>query len=291
MKTICFFLLVWCPALFGDLVCGTWNLRWFPSGRAEHRASARVEGANIADAAEVLRGSITAAKDAGVVIFLQELRDYNACSNLVSAIGNPKLAVASVSGFRDWDRRLSWQQCGIITTLPVVETSWSYWKRANKITAPRGYAFAVVDAGEQGLVACFCVHLKSNYGATKPEIRRQNALKREIATTQLVDIAKKIKTRDGRTVTHIVVAGDFNMDPFSKQFADEKTCATLVDAGFVNCFEGVPLSQRGTHPGTGRFPASTLDFVFHRGFAGSEPPTLGPEIALSDHRMVYLRLH
>ena len=39
----------------GDVLCGTWNLKWFPSGRAEHRASPRVEKANIADAADVVR--------------------------------------------------------------------------------------------------------------------------------------------------------------------------------------------------------------------------------------------
>ena len=34
------------------VLCGTWNLKWYPSGRAEHRASPRVEAANEADAAK-----------------------------------------------------------------------------------------------------------------------------------------------------------------------------------------------------------------------------------------------
>ena len=161
---------------FGDVLCGTWNLKWFPSGRAEHRASGRVESANIADAADIVREGLSSAKGAGAIIFLQELRDETVCSNLIVAVGNTNLALASVSAFRDWDRRLMWQQCGIATTLPVVEASWSYWKHPKGVYPPRGYAYAVVDAGKDGLIACFCIHLKSIYGATKAELRAQNAL-------------------------------------------------------------------------------------------------------------------
>ena len=277
---------------FGDVLCGTWNLKWFPSGRAEHRASERVENANIADAADVVRTGLSSAKVSGAILFFQEVRDENACSNLVAAVGVANLALASVSAFRDWDRRLLWQQCGIATTFPVVESSWSYWKRSgSKLFLPRGYAYAVVDAGDDGLIACFSVHLKSNYGATKPEIREQNREKRERVVQQLVDIARKIKTADGRAVARVVIAGDFNVDPTSKRFAQEKTLDMLTDAGFTNCFAGLPLEKRGTHPGNTRYPDATFDYVFHRGFAGADTPVLSPEVPLSDHRMVWLRLH
>ena len=77
--------------IFAVLV-GSWNLKWFPSGRAEHRASARVETANIRDAADVIRANLTGR---GRVLFLQELRDPAACSNLVTAIGDDRLHVAN----------------------------------------------------------------------------------------------------------------------------------------------------------------------------------------------------
>ena len=55
------------------LVAGTWNLKWFPSGRAEHRASERVEAANIADAADVVRkGLRTAGVLSGKSVSIQE---------------------------------------------------------------------------------------------------------------------------------------------------------------------------------------------------------------------------
>ncbi len=304
MKTIatCLFAL-FVQIAFGDVLCGTWNLKWFPSGRAEHRASPRVEAANIADAADVVReglqkaGLVSSDKsllvgETGVILFFQEVRDSGACSKLVDAVGATNLTVASVSAYRDWDNRLLWQQCGIATTLPVVESSWSYWKRsATKLFLPRGYAYAVVDAGKDGLIACFCVHLKSNYGATKQEIREQNIQKREIVAKQMVDLTnKKIKTADGRVVGRIIIAGDFNTDPTASSFEQEQTFPVLAQAGFVNCFAGLPLEKRGTHPGGKTYPDITFDYVLHRGFAQANEPVLSSAVPLSDHRMVWLRL-
>ena len=281
---------LWAFLVWGEVVCGTWNLQWFPSGRAEHRAPKKVEEANISAAAGVIRAGLESAKATDAILFFQELRDASACANLVAKVGRPDLSVVAVSAFREWDRRLGWQQCGIATTLPVIETSWSYWRHPQKVSPPRGYVYAVLDGGEQGLIACFCLHLKSNYGAAKPEVRALKVRKREIAAAQIVDLSRKIRTRDGRGVTHIVVAGDFNMDPYSGQFADEKTYSMLKGAGFATGWDGLPLSRRGTHPGRGRYPDSTLDFIFHRGFVGADEPTLGPVVSLSDHRMVWQRL-
>ena len=287
----------------GDVLCGTWNLKWFPSGRAEHRAAPPVEATNIVAAADVVReglqkaGLVSSGESAivgetGVILFFQEVRDSAACSKLVDAVGATNLTVASVSAYRDWDNRLLWQQCGIATTLPVVESSWSYWKRsATKLFLPRGYAYAVVDAGKDGLIACFCVHLKSNYGATKQEIREQNIQKREIVAKQMVDLTnKKIKTADGRVVGRIIIAGDFNTDPTASSFEQEQTFPVLAQAGFVNCFAGQPLEKRGTHPGGKTYPDITFDYVLHRGFAQADEPVLSPAVPLSDHRMVWLRL-
>ena len=304
MKTIatCLFAL-FVQIAFGDVLCGTWNLKWFPSGRAEHRAAPPVEATNIVDAADVVReglqkaGLVSSGESAivgetGVILFFQEVRDSAACSKLVDAVGATNLTVASVSAYRDWDNRLLWQQCGIATTLPVVESSWSYWKRsATKLFLPRGYAYAVVDAGKDGLIACFCVHLKSNYGATKQEIREQNIQKREIVAKQIVDLTnKKIKTADGRVVGRIIIAGDFNTDPTASSFEQEQTFPVLAQAGFVNCFAGLPLEKRGTHPGGKTYPDITFDYVLHRGFAQANEPVLSPAVPLSDHRMVWLRL-
>jgi endonuclease/exonuclease/phosphatase family metal-dependent hydrolase len=268
-----------CCLLFAVLA-GSWNLKWFPSGRAEHRASKRVEAANMADAADVIRSNL---KGSGRVMFLQEMRDTQTCSNLVEAIGDPGLKVAVASAFRDFrDNRLQWQQLGVITDLPVIEAKWEYAQKADGMFVPRGYAYALLDGGKEGRIACFCVHLKSNYGARKPAKRRENMLKREAGMRQVLEAAKACGA------DKVLIAGDFNSDRFQKSFKDERIFPMLEDAGFKDGWEAVPLAQRGTHPGNTRYPDSTIDYVFHKGFARCTYRALAPSVPLSDHRMLIM---
>ena len=279
-------------AVRADVLTATWNIRWFPSGRAEHRAPPEVEKATIHGAAEVVRSELAKRRKPNdhVILFFQEMRDATGCSNLVATIGDKTLSLVSMSAFREFDRRLGWQQSGIVSDLPVVESSFSYWRRSHKVLPPRGFTYALLDGGDDGLIACYCVHLKSNYGSTTPEIREANRLKRELAMEHFRALTKKVQAPDGRRVTRFILAGDFNTDPFSGVFKEEKTIDILTEAGFVNCFAGMPLEARGTHPGNTRYPDCTLDFIFHRGFAGQSDCELSPAVPLSDHRMVWLRL-
>ena len=269
-----------CFLIFAVLA-GSWNLKWFPSGRAEHRASARVESANIADAADVIRANL---KGAGRVLFLQEMRDAKACSNLVVAIGDTNLKVAVASAFRDFrDNRLQWQQLGIVTDMPVLKTEWKYSKKADGMFVPRGYAYALLDGGEEGRIACFCVHLKSNYGAKKAAKKKENMLKREAAIRQVLAAAEKCGA------DRILIAGDFNSDRFQRAFKDERMFPMLESAGFKDGWEGTDPSQRGTHPGSSRYPDSTLDYVFYKGYSRCASRSLAPAVPVSDHRMLAMK--
>jgi endonuclease/exonuclease/phosphatase family metal-dependent hydrolase len=270
-----------CFLIFAVLA-GSWNLKWFPSGRAEHRASARVESANIEDAADVIRANL---KGSGRVLFLQELRDANACSNLVTAIGDTNLNVAVATAFRDFrDNRLQWQQLGIVTDLPVIKAEWRYSKKADGMFVPRGYAYALLDGGEEGRIACFCVHLKSNYGAKKAAKKKENMLKREAAIRQVLAAAGNCGA------DKILIAGDFNSDRFQKAFKDERMFPMLESAGFKDGWEGTAPSERGTHPGISRYPDSTLDYVFYKGYSRCASRFLAPAVPVSDHRMLTMDL-
>ena len=269
-----------CFIIFAVLA-GSWNLKWFPSGRAEHRSSARVESANIADAADVIRANL---KGVGRVLFLQEMRDAKACTNLVVAIGDTNLKVAVVSAFRDFrDNRLQWQQLGIVTDMPVLKTEWKYSKKADGMFVPRGYAYALLDGGEEGRIACFCVHLKSNYGAKKAAKKKENMLKREAAIRQVLAAAENCGA------DKILIAGDFNSDRFQKAFKDERIFPALEAAGFKDGWEGTAPSQRGTHPGSTRYPDSTLDYVFYKGYLRCTSQFLAPIAFVSDHRMLTMK--
>lgn len=264
------------------VLAGSWNLKWFPSGRAEHRASPRVEAANISDAADVIRANL---KGEGRVMFLQEMRDAQACSNLVAAIGDEKLKVAAASAFRDFrDNRLQWQQLGILSDLPVLEAKWAYSKRTSGLFVPRGYVYALLDGGSKGRIACFCVHLKSNYGARKAAKKKENMLKREIAIRQVLEVAQKCGA------DKIIIAGDMNSDRFQAAFKDERIFSLLESSGFKDGWQGVEPSARGTHPGGARYPDSTLDYIFHKGFSRCTSQSLAPSFPVSDHRMVIMSL-
>lgn len=269
-----------CFLIFAVLA-GSWNLKWFPSGRAEHRASARVESANIADAADVIRSNL---KGSGRIMFLQEMRDAKACTNLVVAIGDTNLKVAVATAFRDFrDNRLQWQQLGIVTDLPVLKTEWKYSKKADGMFVPRGYAYALLDGGEEGRIACFCVHLKSNYGAKKAAKKKENMLKREAAIRQVLAAAENCGA------DKILIAGDFNSDRFQRAFKDERMFPMLESAGFKDGWEGTDPSQRGTHPGSSRYPDSTLDYVFYKGYSRCASRFLAPAVPVSDHRMLAMK--
>ena len=273
------------------VLCGTWNLKWFPSGRAEHRAPPNVEAATISGAAEHVRGELSSRRRVGegVVLFFQELRDGTVFSNLVMRIGAPGMKMVSVSSFRERDNRLGWQQCAIASNLPVLDSGFAYWKRPRRIFPPRGYAYALLDGGDDGVIACFCVHLKSNYGATTEELRRSNREKREVCAEQLVALAKTIKTPDGRRVNKVLVGGDFNADSRSPRYGEERTAAIMIGGGFIDGWEGVPYRERITHSSSKRRAGSTLDYVYARGFSKCVLREVSPAVEVSDHRMAWFR--
>ena len=267
-------------ALLAAIVVATWNGNWFPSGRAEHRAHPDVEAATSVAAARMLAQGLAAVDPAGtndVILVLNEIRGPRAATNLIAQIGRKGLRMVSISGYRRRDR-FDQQQDVIATTLPVAEANWSVWKTHQKETPPRGYAHAVLalDSGET--ISVYAVHFKSNYGATSPEERTLNAAKRSHAAEQLCQQEKK--------TGYVIVAGDLNVDPWRKEFAEEKTFGHFYSAGFANALAALPPRERGTHPHK-RFGDSALDHILVRGFSVAGRPRIEPNDGLSDHYALF----
>ena len=292
-------------ALVANLLVGTWNLHWFPSGEAA--ASPRVasevrqqeEVRQTRQVAKTLRDGLRArrAKEA-TVLFLQEVRDEAACTNLLAQIGaGPNLRLACISKFEVARGCVGLQQDCILTDLPVLDAGWSRWRwpRGTKNTdlallPPNGYAFAFLDGGEEGVIACYCVHLKSNYGVTTGAESASIRGKRERAAEQLVELTKKIRLDEGRHVTRVVIAGDFNTDVFDLSFEGERTIPMLTAAGYLNGLASAAPDQRATCSSSRGRHRSTFDYIFHRGFQAQTERWLSPVSDVSDHRMVWLRL-
>ena len=79
----------------------------------------------------------------------------------------------------------------------------------------------------------------------------------------------------------LVVGGDFNTNHDQAMFAAEKTLDTLTDAAYQCVFEGIPLPQRITHPGSHGFPDATFDYLFGKNVLIGKPVITQTKV--SDH--------
>lgn len=272
------------------LIVGTWNGEWFPSGRAEHRASDAVEKATIRAAGMMIAEGLSQIDPSGsedVILCLSEIRDLKSAEALCKAIGRTNLTVSVISAYRRRDR-FDQQQNVIMTTLPVAKANWSKWKVWKEETPPRGYAHADIIVAPAVTASVYSVHLKSNYGQTTEEKRRLNRLKRGRAIGQLVD---QERPKRNKYRSPVIIAGDFNADRFSKEFSKDTIFRTLQSAKFLDAFEGMDPSRCITHPGRGRKNAgSALDYIFFRGFEKSGEVIICPALRISDHDAVFTRL-
>jgi hypothetical protein len=132
-------------------------------------------------------------------------------------------------------------------------------------------------------IGVYSVHLKSNlilYGDKDAEMAT-DIRKREIAATQLISHINGVVAKAMPMVTGFVIGGDLNTNQDQNEFGAEKTQSTLVDAGFHSSFEGVPQVLRVTHPGEGKYPDATFDYLFGKNVTLGTPAITKSEV--SDH--------
>jgi endonuclease/exonuclease/phosphatase family metal-dependent hydrolase len=244
----------------------TWNLEWFPNGSA-HDATPEVQAQRIASAADVLRPI-----DPDIIL-LQEVRDYEACVRLGEAVAPGMYHVAICSAFKEpFQRGLGKQQVAILSKYQA-QAAWAEpWKSMNGIDPPRGFAFAWFKIGRDD-IGVYSLHLKSNlitHGSREAETAK-NIRKREVAIAQLLTHVHDVIGSTIPSLKSVVIGGDFNTNHDQEMFAAERTLDSLADAGYQNGFEGLPLSERVTHPGTHGFPDATFDFIFAKGLRASQP--------------------
>jgi endonuclease/exonuclease/phosphatase family metal-dependent hydrolase len=254
----------------------TWNLEWFPNGSA-HDAALEVQAQRIAAAADVLRPINPD------IILLQEVQGYEACARLGEAIAPGMYQVAICSAFKEpFQSGLGKQQVAILSKYQA-QAAWAEpWKPMNGVDPPRGFAFAWFKIGNDDL-GVYSVHLKSNlitHGNRQAETAK-NIQKREVAIAQLLTHVRDAIGTTIPSIKGIVIGGDLNTNHDQAMFAAEKTLDILTDAAYQCVFEGIPLTQRITHPGSHGFPEATFDYLFGKNvkFGG---PIITPT-NVSDH--------
>ena len=277
----------------GDVLVTTWNMKWFPSGLVDLRDSEEAENATIANAGQILSHAVhdqTRKSGADLIVLAQEVRDVAAMSNYVHAAGITGLKVVSVSHFKDGDVPI-WQQVAILSTLPVLDAGYATWAKGIGVSIPRGFAYALLDGGAAGPIACFSLHLKSNVNRSGSDVEGQkNIYKREAAAAQILAVVRKMRDGLPGKELRIVVGGDFNTNDDDLEYVSEATLRSFYGAHFRSCFRDLKKSQKITHPGSNGFPDATFDYILYRGFERIISRKIYPGAPVSDHNLVALRL-
>ena len=237
--------------------CTTWNLEWFPNGSAKD-APAEEQDHRIADAANVLKPLHPD------ILLLQEVRDYAACVRLGDSIEPRAYHVQICSAFKEpFQSGFGRQQVAILSRFNA-QAAWSeQWKSVEGIDPPRGFAFAWFKIQDVD-VGVYCLHLKSNLvtSGNREAATAKNIRKREVAIDQLLAHIRDVIGAKIPMINRLIIGGDFNTNQDQAMFASEKTLGLLTKQGFQNSFEGLPLSQRVTHPANHGYPDATFDYLF-----------------------------
>ena len=245
--------LILCLILFLPLVSSqggevvrvvTWNLEWFP-GKTPNPTQEQKDQHFLEVAAVVPQFRAD-------VLILQEVRDFDSVEKLANLL--PGFEVHVVSKFKDQvGGVVGLQQIAILSRFKA-DGAWAEsWKRG-WANAPRGYAYAKLLVSGKPLHV-YGLHLKSNLGNAVA-----NTSKREDAVEQLLDhIKSQTNEEEG-----VVVGGDFNVSKEQAAHAGDTTLSKMEQAGFFWSFEGVPLQERITIPGYGRYPDACFDHLYLR---------------------------
>jgi endonuclease/exonuclease/phosphatase family metal-dependent hydrolase len=242
----------------------TWNLEWFPNGSPKELA-ADPQNARITAAASVLR------EIDPDILLLQEVRDYDVCARLAEAIRPGMYQIAICSAFKQGGG-IGKQQVAILAKYPA-QAAWAEpWKSMEGIDPPRGFAFAWFKIGGAD-VGIYCVHLKSNLilRGDKNVETANNIRKREIAADQILAHMHDMIATAIPSVKGFIVGGDFNTNKDQELFAKEDSLTKLLGGGFRNCFEGLPIAQRITHPGKRPYPDATFYYLLGKSVAFGKP--------------------
>ena len=205
-------------------------------------------------------------------------------------MGIRELKIAAVSNFSDGEVPL-WQQVAIMTTLPVIDAGFATWSKGGGVSIPRGFAYALLDGGDCGPIACFSLHLKSNLNQDGSEFENQkNIYKREAAAAQVLAMVRKMQVENPDKDLRVVVGGDFNTSEDDLEYVSESTIRSFYGAHFRSCFRDLRKDQKVTHPGTNGFPDATYDYILYRGFERIVSRKIYDGQLVSDHNVVALRL-
>jgi len=239
----------------------SWNIEWFPAGRRDMREIN--VNYQVAAAAGILN------EIQPDILLAQEIRNLPALRLLNRNLNPPGMSHVAISFFNQENsaqaqenEKRGGQECALLSRYPwssIREVDFGTLKGSTRPT--RGWLHAQFEIGDH-TIHIYNGHLKSNYGASDPRERSQNIAKRAAAIQELKQDLDRLKLDPYRD--RIILAGDFNSDFFSREFADEELFDDLADLGFRQTFTLATAEERVTIPArVGEpWPSSTFDYIF-----------------------------
>ena len=206
MRRIIFWLLIAAFNVYcSDFSVVTWNLEWFLSGSSKGFASKEIESKRIYSVAETLK------KINGDIVILQEVRDNQACNDLVEALKPLNYTISVCTQFKEgFGGAVGLQQIAIISKLQATASWAQNWNTVSISDPPRGFAFASFRVGTND-IGVYGVHLKSNLTRGDVERGRQlNILKRELAAEKVMRHINESSFNKTNQMEVVIVGGDFN---------------------------------------------------------------------------------
>ena len=171
------------------------------------------------------------------------------------------------------------------------DAGYATWAKGIGVSIPRGFAYALLDGGKAGPIACFSLHLKSNMNRSGSAVEGQkNIYKREAAAAQVLSVVRKMRDAFPDRELRVVVGGDFNTNDEDLEYVSEATLRSFYGAHFRSCFRDLKKEQKVTRPGANGFPDMTFDYILYRGFERIVSRKIYPGKPISDHNLVALRL-
>jgi endonuclease/exonuclease/phosphatase family metal-dependent hydrolase len=249
-----------------------WNVQWFP-GRRPNASRAEVNR-------QIRAVHDDLAQNKSDLIAFEEVRDSEHAALAVKSLAGFKVDVCSSFPPREGQNEA--QQVAITSRLQPLSAWSELWKPSGAIVPPRGFAFAAYQLAPRQLLLVYALHLKSNRGELREDIRI-----REESMQQLLAHMKAMERAYGKLgALSWIVGGDFNTAPDEPRFASEKTISSLRAAGFRWSWEGIPFTSRITVPADLRYPAACFDQIFFRGATLTKAWVANTSPQSSDHRAI-----
>src|SRR2546423_2985976 len=195
-----------------------WNVQWFPGRRPN---ASRAEENRQIKAVHTDLAQITSD-----IVALEEVRDWEHAALAVKPLGGFKVDVCS--NFPPREGQNEAQQVAITSRLQPLSAWSELWKPTGAIVPPRGFSFAAYQLAPRQLLLVYALHLKSNRGEIREDIRI-----REESMQQLIAHMKAMENAYGKLgMLAWIVGGDFNTAPDEPRFAGGRTSRNLRAHGF-----------------------------------------------------------